>query len=184
MFLANIPCNFAGVPYFNAELAAESLLIVRSDSIVSEYSLQDLKQPELLKHLENYGYTFLNDGDFRFTTSDYSGYLYIVGIAPNNLDICVIIFRSHTESIRTFYKAIDLGISKEDLGRNPISIAAGGSDEVDFVYINAGGTSYMIRSPIDPRAIVYPGDQFPSFQYTSVIEFSYNITSMNDSTAE
>lgn len=41
----------------------------------------------------------------------------------------------------------------------------------------------MLRVPIDPRAIVIPGNAYPYFAYTSAVEFIYRITAMDGTSA-
>jgi len=52
---------------------------------------------------------------------------------------------------------------------------------VDFVYMNANNENIGLAVPIDPTALVFPGDQYPKFQYTHTFEVNYLILAMDGS---
>ena len=96
--------NFKGVKDFRGVLFQRSILIIRSDNYVKEYSLQNLKQIVELNTFETYNYNFYPD--LTFTSSPNSGHLYVLATQPGNKNLCVLIYRSHAPNIRAFYNSV------------------------------------------------------------------------------
>jgi hypothetical protein len=78
--------------------------------------------------------------------------------------------------IENFYYSLKIDV--ENVGAltgYPLSLTVDGEDGVDFIYLTAGGDSYMVRVPFNPKNIIAPLDLYPETQYTKKVSFSWKL---------
>jgi hypothetical protein len=56
-----------------------------------------------------------------------------------------------------------------------LSLTIDGEDGIDFIYLSAGGDSYMYRVPYEPQVVLSPMDLYPETTYTKRVSFSWAI---------
>lgn len=66
--------------------------------------------------------------------------------ADQSNNTVLLVYRSHTQNIRTLYKVLPLSSGKYD-GTQLVQVTATGSSSIDFVYFIMGSTEYLVRVP-------------------------------------
>lgn len=132
---------------------------------MSTFSLLNIKNVTLLNVLPTYQYKLLQiKNQSLVVVANYSGLLYALG-EDSSHETFLLIYRSHSQHIRSLYQAIELP-STEYNGSEPLQFTVSGYTHVDFVYISIGAREYFFRVPHNHQFKVRPGWLYPITEYS------------------
>lgn len=156
-----------------------------NNSVIREYSLNDITDIEESNDFQKYSYSWYNDPSKGVVIGNFTHNLYVLGYAMlRGIEekAAIHIYNTQTNNFEQLYTVIMIDDFTADQLRNAKSIqfSVDGRESLDFLLLNVDGMRTVFRVPIKPRLLVVPEDIYPKYQYSSSIQFNYHVTGMND----